>query len=158
MSSLTLAILLQIVGILVVIAEIIIPSGGIISIIALSLFGYSLFVVFQDVSTTTGVFFVAADIVLIPIFVLVGLKLLAKSPAMLKKELSSASGVSSQSPELSKYVGMEGVAICDLHPAGRADIDGEKVDVVSRGDYIEKDSTVFVAAVTGNQIIVQKKD
>jgi membrane-bound serine protease (ClpP class) len=158
MSSLTLAIFLQIAGIFVVIAEIIIPSGGIISIIALVLFGYSLFVVFQDVSTSAGILFIAADIILIPLLVLVGLKLLAKSPVMLKRELSRASGVSSQSPELTKYVGKEGTAICDLHPAGRADIDGEKVDVVSRGDYIEKGSAIYVAAVTGNQIIVQKRD
>ena len=157
MSSLTLAILLQIAGVFVVIAEIIIPSGGLISILALLLFGYSLLVVFQDVSTATGVIFVAADIVLIPSLVLVGLKLLAKSPVTLKRELSSASGVSSQSPELSKYVGMEGTAICDLHPAGRADIKGEKVDVVSRGEYIEKGSAVYVAEVTGNQIIVRKR-
>jgi membrane-bound serine protease (ClpP class) len=37
-------------------------------------------------------------------------------------------------------------------------IDGKRVDVVTRGEYIEKDSAIMVIAVTGNQIIVRKKD
>ncbi len=37
-------------------------------------------------------------------------------------------------------------------------IDGKRVDVVTRGEYIEKDSEITVTAVTGNQIIVCEKD
>ncbi len=157
MNTLTLAIILQLVGVAVIIAEIIIPSGGLISLIAIIVFGYSLFIVFQDISTSIGILFVVADIITIPILILTGLKLLAKSPAALKTELSSNSGVISQSPELSKYLNKEGRAVTDLHPSGTAVIEGKRVDVVSRGDYIDKDSSVIVSTVTGNQIIVRKK-
>jgi membrane-bound serine protease (ClpP class) len=158
MNTLTLAILLQLAGVVVVIAEIIIPSGGLISIIAILLFGYSLFIVFQDVSHAIGMFFVGVDIIVIPVLILVGLKLLARSPAMLKRELSSAGGVTSQASHLIDFLGKEGKATCDLHPAGSAVIDGEKVDVVSRGEYIDKGASLVVHQVTGNQIIVRKKD
>jgi membrane-bound ClpP family serine protease len=158
MNTLTLAILLQLTGVVVVIAEIIIPSGGFISIIAILLFGYSLFLVFQDISSSVGMVFIGADIVLIPILILVGLKLMARSPAMLKKELSRSEGVVSQAAKLNEYLGREGIAACDLHPAGSVIINGEKVDVVSRGEYIEKGSAVVVHKVTGNQIIVRKKE
>jgi membrane-bound ClpP family serine protease len=157
MSPLTLAILLQLAGVVVIIVEIIIPSGGLISVVALSLFGYSLFVVFREVSFSTGIFFVVADIITIPVLVLTGLKLLAKSPVTLHKELSSATGVTSQSSDLDGYLGKTGTAVCDLHPAGTAFINGSRIDVVSRGEYIDKGSTIVVSAVTGNQIIVRQQ-
>jgi membrane-bound serine protease (ClpP class) len=157
MNPLTLAILLQLAGVVVIIAEIIIPSGGLISVVALALFGYSLFVVFQEVSVATGIFFVVADIITIPVLVLTGLKLLAKSPVTLQRELSSAAGVTSQSSQLKDYLGRTGTTTCDLHPAGTAVINGSRVDVVSRGEYIEKGSAIVVSAVTGNQIIVRQQ-
>ena len=157
-DSLLLPIILQLVGVVVIIAEIILPSGGILSIAALGVFGYSLFIVFNEISMTIGFFFVAADLILIPVLVIVGLKLLARSPVTLRKTLSRKEGVSSQSSELESYVGTQGNAVTDLRPAGIAVINGKRVDVVTRGEYIEKDSAIIVTAVTGNQIIVRKKD
>lgn len=157
-DSLFLPIILQLAGVVVIIAEIIIPSGGILSIVAIGVFGYSLFIVFNEISMTIGFAFVAADLILIPVLVIVGLKLLARSPATLRKTLSRKEGVSSQSSELESYVGTQGNAVTDLRPAGIAVINGKRVDVVTRGEYLEKDSAIIVTAVTGNQIIVRKKD
>ena len=157
-DSLFLPIILQLVGVVVIIAEIILPSGGILSIVALGVFGYSLFIVFNEISMIIGFSFVAADLILIPVLVIVGLKLLARSPVTLRKTLSRKEGVSSQSSELESYVGTQGNAVTDLRPAGIAVINGKRVDVVTRGEYLEKDSAIIVTAVTGNQIIVRKKD
>ncbi|MBC8434279.1 MAG: serine protease [Desulfobacterales bacterium] len=157
-DSLFLPIILQLAGVVVIIAEIIIPSGGILSIVAIGVFGYSLFIVFNEISMTIGFSFVAADLILIPVLVIVGLKLLARSPATLRKTLSRKEGVSSQSSELESYVGTQGNAVTDLRPAGIAVINGKRVDVVTRGEYLDKDSAIIVTAVTGNQIIVRKKD
>jgi len=153
-----LPIILQLAGVLVVIAEIILPSGGILSILAAGVFGYSLFMVFSDISKTTGMVFLAADIILIPVLVIVGLKMLARSPATLRKTLSREEGVSSQSPELDDHLDAEGRAITDLRPAGMALINGKRTDVVTRGEYIDRDTEIRVTAVTGNQIVVRKKD
>jgi membrane-bound serine protease (ClpP class) len=157
-ESLLFSIILQLAGVVVIIAEIILPSGGILSIVALSVFGYSLFIVFNEISMTIGFSFVAADLILIPVLVIVGLKLLARSPVTLRKTLSRKEGVSSQSSELESYVGTQGNAVTDLRPAGIAVINGKRVDVVTRGEYLEKDSAIIVTTVTGNQIIVRKKD
>jgi membrane-bound ClpP family serine protease len=157
-DSLFLPIVLQLAGIVVIIAEIILPSGGILSIAALGLFGYSLFIVFNEISNTVGFAFVAADLVLIPVLVIVGLKLLARSPVTLRKTLSRKEGVSSQSSELESYVGTQGNTVTDLRPAGIAVINGNRVDVVTRGEYLEKDASILVIAVTGNQIIVRIKE
>ena len=157
-ENLLLPIILQLVGVGVIIAEIILPSAGILTVLALSVFGYSLFLVFSEISKSVGFIFVAADIVLIPILVIIGLKLLAKSPVTLRRTLSRDQGVSSQPSGLSDYMDMQGSAVTNLRPAGTAIIKGKRVDVVTRGEYVEKDSPVIVIDVTGNQIIVQKKD
>jgi membrane-bound serine protease (ClpP class) len=125
---------------------------------ALGVFGYSLFIVFNEISMIIGFSFVAADLILIPVLVIVGLKLLARSPITLRKTLSRKEGISSQSSELESYVGRQGNALTDLRPAGIAVINDKRVDVVTRGEYLEKDSAIIVTAVTGNQIIVRKKD
>jgi len=157
-DSLLLPLILQLIGVVVVIAEIILPSGGILSIVALGVFGYSLFVVFSEISKTVGFAFVVADLVLIPFLVILGLKLLARSPVTLRKTLSREKGVSSQPSDLDSYIDRQGTAVTDLRPAGKAIINGKRVDVVTRGEYFEKDATIIVTAVTGNQIIVRKKD
>lgn len=157
-ERLLLPIILQIAGVVVIIAEIILPSAGILSIVALSVFGYSLFIVFSKISTGVGFIFVAADIVIIPVLVIVGLKLLVRSPVTLRKTLSREEGVSSQALELESYKGMQGVAVTDLRPSGTAVINKKRVDVAARGEYIEKDSSIIVTSVTGNQIVVKKID
>ncbi|MBU0993802.1 MAG: serine protease [Proteobacteria bacterium] len=151
-------VLLQLAGVVVVIAEIIIPSGGILAILSLGIFGYSLYLVFQHVSSSAGFLFLGMDAILIPVTILLGLKLLAKSPATLQTKLSSKNGVTVQSSELEFYIGLEGTAMTDLRPSGIALINGKRVDVVTRGEYLEKNSPITVFTVTGNQIIVQKKE
>lgn len=157
MKAYLLPVLLQLAGIAVVIAEIILPSGGLLSLLALGIFGYSLFLVFQDISTAAGIAFVAADIIIIPVLVIVGLKMLARSSVTLRSALLSSKGVTSQPPELEHFLDREGKALADLHPGGPALIDGKRVDVVSRGEYLEKDTELVVIAVTANQIVVRKK-
>ncbi len=158
MNQLVLAIILQLVGVAVIIAEIILPSGGLLSLIAAGVLGYSLYIVFTGVSGSAGMMFVIVDIIAIPILVIVGLKVLAKSPVTLREQLSSDAGVSSQSPELEKYINKGGRTLTHLHPAGIALIDGKRLDVVSRGEFISKDTEVEVISVTGNQIIVRDKE
>ena len=157
-KTIMIPIILQLVGVVVIISEIILPSGGILSILAAGVFGYSLFIAFNDISTHAGIAFVIADVILIPVLVIVGLKLLAKSPVTLRQTLSRNEGVSSQPSELDGYIQQEGTAVTDLRPAGMAIINDKRVDVVTRGEYLDKGARILVTAVTGNQIIVRKKD
>jgi len=56
--------------------------------------------------------------------------------------------------ELDAFVGRVGVAHTTLRPAGIADFDGVRLNVVSDGDFIEKDSGVRVVCVEGKRIVV----
>ena len=158
MNPIILAVLLQLLAAGVLIAEVIIPSGGLLGLLAAGLLGYSLYSVFTAVSVNTGYLFLVADVVALPFIIIMGLKMLARSPATLKTELSTGAGVTSQSDELVGFLGKTGVAETTLRPSGIALIDGRRLDVVSRGEYIDRGTGIVVAAVTGNQIIVEAKD
>ena len=158
MNPIMLAVLLQLLAAGVLIAEVIIPSGGLLGLLAAGLLGYSLYSVFTEVSVNTGYLFLVADVVALPFIIIMGLKMLARSPATLKTELSTGAGVTSQSDELVGFLGKTGVAETTLRPSGIALIDGCRLDVVSRGEYIDRGTGIVVAAVTGNQIIVEARD
>jgi len=53
-------------------------------------------------------------------------------------------------------VGKAGTTMTVLRPAGKARIDGELLDVVSAGAFIEPEVEVTVVSVTGNRIVVQE--
>jgi membrane-bound serine protease (ClpP class) len=157
-NAIYLPIFLQLIGVLVIIAEIILPSGGILSILATGLFGYSLYLVFTNASVSAGMGFIMADLILIPILIYFGIRFLAKSPVTLRKKLSKEDGVTSQSPDQIDYIGSQGLAITDLRPSGVATINEKRLDVVTRGEYLEKQTEIIVIAVRGNQIVVKQKN
>jgi membrane-bound serine protease (ClpP class) len=56
-----------------------------------------------------------------------------------------------------RWLGQSGTALSPLRPSGIADIDGERVDVVSDGDFIESGSAIRVTRVDGNRIVVRRQ-
>lgn len=56
------------------------------------------------------------------------------------------------------YLGKTGTALTLLRPAGSAVIEGDRVDVVTDGSFIAKDSKILVIAVEGTRIIVRKDE
>ena len=157
MRAYIIPVLLQMIGIMVIIAEIFIPSLGVLAVIALALLSYSLYIVFTSISTTAGVIFTGLDIIIVPLIVVLGIKILAKSPLALKRELSKQNGVVSQKEKLETYINMKGSAVTDLRPAGMAQINSQRVDVVTDGEYIDADTPVIVTGVKGNRIVVDRQ-
>jgi membrane-bound ClpP family serine protease len=151
-----LPVVLQITGVIIIIAEIILPSGGILSILAICVLAFSLFKAFA-ISTNIGMLFLGADIVIVPALVLIGLKLIAKSPVTLRKTLSKEDGVMSQRKEMDQLLNASGITITDLRPAGSIKINNKRIDAVTQGEYINKNTPVCVIEVTGNQIIVKEE-
>ncbi|MBI2182785.1 MAG: nodulation protein NfeD [Deltaproteobacteria bacterium] len=61
-------------------------------------------------------------------------------------------------PESDKiWLGKGGTAISPLRPAGIAEIDGERVDVVSDGEFLEPGVPIVVTRVDGNRIVVRRR-
>lgn len=156
MKAYILPVLLQVVGICVIIAEIFIPSLGILTIIALAVLFYSVYLVYTGISANMGMIFTGIDIILVPVLLVAGFKILAKSSLSLKQELSKKDGVFSQKQGLESFIEMKGRTVTDLRPAGIAEVDLQRLDVVTDGEYINADTPVVVTGVTGNRIIVEE--
>lgn len=54
-------------------------------------------------------------------------------------------------------IGLEGVSLTTLRPSGTALINDERIDVVTQGDYIDKDEPIEVIFVEGMRVVVRKK-
>ncbi len=76
---------------------------------------------------------------------------------VLDTESGSKKGFTS-APDYTGLVGKGGVALTVLRPAGTALIDDKRYDVVTQGDYIDKDANIRVLKVEGMRIVVEKKD
>lgn len=58
---------------------------------------------------------------------------------------------------VSDLVGVEGIALTDLHPTGIANIGGRRLDVITEGDYLKMNTAVIVTEVHGSRIIVRAR-
>lgn len=53
-------------------------------------------------------------------------------------------------------IGLEGVALTPLRPAGTVLVGDERIDVVSEGDFIAKDESIRIVFVEGMRVVVRK--
>jgi membrane-bound serine protease (ClpP class) len=70
--------------------------------------------------------------------------------------LAARAGYASAPESDVTWVGKRGTAASPLRPAGIADLEGERVDVVSQGEYIETETPIEVVRVDGNRIVVRR--
>jgi len=91
-----------------------------------------------------------------------GLALLRLLPSLpvgrrlvLDTEMRTESGYSSPPQADHLWLGRAGTALSPLRPAGLAQIDGTRVDVVSDGGFIEAGTAIVVIRVEGNRIVVR---
>lgn len=100
-------------------------------------------------------------IVIVAILLLIILRSAKKGKLSRKLILKSASrqqdGYSAVETDRS-LLGQEGVALTILRPAGSAEFDGKRLDVVTEGNFIESGSKIKVVGVEGRRIVVEKID
>jgi membrane-bound serine protease (ClpP class) len=75
---------------------------------------------------------------------------------ILQTGLGAGEGYASAPDSDNQWLGKNGSAFSPLRPAGIAVIDGERVDVVSDGEFIDAGMPVVVTRVDGNRIVVRR--
>lgn len=142
-------ILLFIVGLAAVFAEILIP-GMIVGICGAIGMVASMYWAYHMDATNLGHTMVAVSVVSVPVFVILWYRLASKTFAVTATEEGFV-----PPGEFGKLMGQEGVALSDLHPTGIASINGRRVDVVTRGEMIVKNTRFKVIEVHGNRVVVK---
>jgi membrane-bound serine protease (ClpP class) len=161
-------ILMFVVGLGLILVEVFVIPGfgiagisGIILIIAslfLSMLGADPFLDFNAVSMAIIKLTVGLLAALVLIFLLA--RFLPKSnffkEFILSEEEKATEGYTSRT-NFSELLGAEGVAVTTLRPAGTAEINGKRVDVVTDSEYIEHGKPIVVTAVEGMRVVVREK-
>ncbi len=71
------------------------------------------------------------------------------------RTLAQAEGYQA-APDTTSLVGLTGVAVTPLRPSGIAHVADRRLDVVSRGEFIEKGERIVIAETHGSHIVVER--
>ncbi len=153
-------IILLLVGIALVVIEMIIPGFGIAGvsggaaiiaglIVSSKTFGAAMF--------TLAIVVIILCIAAVIIFKVVFGKKHRKSKLILDESIKSSSTELDSETAL-KLIGKEGIALSMLRPSGIAMIDGKRLDVLAKGEFIKKGDPIYVTEVEGLHISVEKKN
>ncbi|WP_243109357.1 NfeD family protein [Anaerophilus nitritogenes] len=74
---------------------------------------------------------------------------------ILSTKLEKEKGFVSIKEDLS-LIGKEGITMTDLRPSGMVQIEQKRIDVVTQGEFIEKNTMIKIIKIEGRRIIVQK--
>jgi membrane-bound serine protease (ClpP class) len=154
-------ILLFAIGLVLLLVEIlVIPGFGVAGLAGLGAMGVSIFLASetpQQALTTMAIALVGAVVLII-----VGVRLMGTrnlwSKLILRTRQENQEGYQAPALQLEKYLGQIGITITQLRPSGAIEIDGNRIDVVTEGDYITRGVKVQVVKVEGTRVVVRPVD
>lgn len=149
MNDATLATILQIVSAALLVAEIFLPSGGLLALATVGTLVGSLVVAF-DQSRGLGWTFFLSDIVLFPLLGWWGVGKVARSRLALQAHLDSG-----EIPGDHSAIGKEVVAETGLRPVGRVVLDGIRHEARSTGRFVEPGEAARVVGEEKGRLLVR---
>jgi len=155
------AVLLYVLFVLLLVAEVFVPSGGLISVCAVACLIAGTIIFFKQ-STVAGVAGVIFGIVMIPSVLAYAYKAFphtrfGKSVTLAPPERRHGDAVP-DTPELKELLGAVGVVLTPLRPVGMCDFAGHRVECVAESGYIEKSKKVEIINVESTQLTVRLID
>jgi membrane-bound serine protease (ClpP class) len=146
---------LLLVGAALLLLETVLP-GMIAGLVGLGCLIAGVVIAYMDFGVRTGNLVLIIVVVGFVIGTLCWMRFLPDSPmARLFISRGTIGTIGAEKPEL---VQRTGTALTALRPSGTALIDGQRVDVVSEGQMIEKGSRIKVVATEGLRVVVRVLD
>lgn len=145
-------------GIILMALEVLIPSFGILGLLgAGSLIGGVVMAAWatDHALLTLGIAFVLAAAV-IGIVAFVFKERGIWNRFILKDSMTSEAGYNSAVTRID-LIGRDAVTVTPLRPSGTVLVEGERIDVVSDGTFIDRDKAVVIVKAEGSRVVVQEK-
>lgn len=148
---------LFVLGIILLFLEIFIP-GGILGIAGIVLLATGIFMTTDSILEGVGY----VSLMLIALGLLLALSFKLNRTRRFWKRLSLSTrqtkndGYVAPTQRLETFIGYQGIAISQLRPAGTADFNGERLDVVTEGGFIKQGASIKIIAVEGTRVIVRE--
>ncbi len=147
--------LIFILGIILLSIEAFMPGFGIAGAGGIICIAISIFLASSSITTAIVSLFVSLILTIVVLILI--LKYAPKNKHFSRIVLSTKldKGYTS-SVDYSKYLGQTGIVTTALRPAGIISINGELLDVVSEGQFIEKEELVKISRIEGRRVVVHK--
>lgn len=148
-------VLLLVVGLVLVIVEVFLPSGlfGVAGALCLIT---AIAMTYSDYGVAAGTWLLGGVILATLVGLVLWVKFFPRTATGRRMMLTQTSGNVAPEHDFEALLHKRGVARSHLRPSGIAEIEGHRVDVVSEGGMIPPDSNVQVVAVDGTKIVVRK--
>ncbi|WP_245809831.1 NfeD family protein [Cohnella massiliensis] len=144
-----------ILGIVLLVLEMFVPSFGLLGLLGAAGVIAGIVIGAYDTGDALTSLGIAAGValVVIAIFVYIFRKRGIWNRFILKESLTTEQGFVPNGNRTA-WIGKEGVTLSPLRPAGAAEVDGQRIDVVSLGQFIEAGRRIRVTAADGTRIVV----
>jgi membrane-bound ClpP family serine protease len=144
-----------------IVAEVLIPSGGVLSICALACMVGGVAIFFRY-SAAVGWVGVVVAIVMVPLLLIAAYKILPSTrfgrQVLLAPPVRDRGDAISDTAELARLLGQAGRVLTPLRPVGMCEFDGRRVECVAESGYVQKDEKIKVIRVEGTQVTVRVMD
>jgi len=141
-----------------IIAEVFVPSGGLISVCALACLAGGIAIFFHH-SLIAGWIGVGIAVIMIPIVLIFAYKIFpktrfGKSVTLAPPQRPKGDAVP-DTDKLKELIGAEGVVVTTLRPVGMCDFSGRRVECVAESGFVEKGEKIKVIKVASTQVTVR---
>jgi len=155
------AVFLYLVAAALIIAEVFVPSGGLISIFSVGCLVGGLWIFFRH-SATTGWVGVIVALIMIPAVLIVAYRIFphtrfGKAVTLAPPQRQKGDAVP-DTDELKQLLGKTGIVLSPLRPVGMCDFSGHRLECVAESGYIEKSIKIIVIRVQGTQLTVRVRE
>ena len=153
-----LAILLFFLGVMLITLDVFFPSFGVLSISAAAVLITAIVFAFKE-SMLAGFLFLAVTIVAVPMILRFAFKALPHTAVGKRVVLARPpSRLEPAEPAAASRLGRTGRTLSELRPSGAVEFDGERLDVVTGGEWVARGRLVRIVREEGNRITVEAVD
>ncbi|RKU31409.1 hypothetical protein C6497_02635 [Candidatus Poribacteria bacterium] len=147
-------------GILLIFIEILIlPGFGAAGIPGIIIFCVGVGLIWSKAGLTTAAIYTCLSLIFVIPISIIGLSLIRDSAIgktfILNAAERSDEGYHAAREELTNLIGKSGKSVTPLRPAGVALINGQRIDIVTQGEFVEPETEIEVIHVEGSRVIVR---
>ena len=155
------AVILYLFFVALLVAEVFIPSGGLLTFCALACLVAGTYIFFRH-STIAGISAVVLAVILIPMFLRYAYREFPKTNVgkvvtLEPPQRQQGDGIP-DTMELKKLLGAIGIVVTPLRPVGMCNFSGQKLVCVAESGYVDKGKKVKVINVESTQVTVRMEE
>ena len=162
MSDVAILVLFYGLGVLILVAEVFIPSHGILTVVGLGLLIAGVVQTFSYAGRDAGIIAIFACLVFVPAFAMLAIKYWHRTP--IGKRIAppnptlTAADTSVPIEEINSLIGRTGRTVSPLRPVGICDFNGRRVSCVAQFGMVEAGVAIEGVGLSGTNLeVVEKK-